>query len=328
MQYQNWVHENGKTLLCTRIPGAGKTILSSIVIENIKTHIATNSPKEVRAVYLYCDYTDKKQSISQFLFTLLGQLLGTLPSLPESIRAMYHDNRPVLPSIDDLSKAPTHVTSSLTSDSHSRIFFVIDALDECTDRTRALLLTHLIRIQETSNVWLFLTTRPHIGCERFKDAMTLAIAAHDADIERYVDKCLFELCKDVQEDATLQKEVKSAIEEATGSMLVNMLWFCCGRLYLLTNHRFLLAKLHLESLKGRTNGGLVRESLRTLPKGYEEIDKAYDAVVTRIESQGGDWTVLAERALSWILLARRKITIFELQHALAVKIHHPGGCSS
>jgi hypothetical protein len=86
-----------------------------------------------------------------------------------------------------------------------------------------------------------------------------------------------------------------------------------------------LAKLHLESLKGRTNGGLVRETLKTLPKGYAEIDKAYDAVVARIKSQGGDWTVLAEKALSWILLARRKITMFELQHGLAVKIHHPGG---
>ncbi len=53
--------------------------------------------------------------------------------------------------------------------------------------------------------------------------MTLEIGAHDADIERYVDKCLFELCKDVQEDATLQKEVKSAIKEATGDMLVSML---------------------------------------------------------------------------------------------------------
>lgn len=86
-----------------------------------------------------------------------------------------------------------------------------------------------------------------------------------------------------------------------------------------------MAKLHLESLKGRTNGGLVRETLKMLPKGYAEIDKAYDAVVTRIESQGGDWTVLAEKALSWILMTRRKITIFELQHALAVKIHPPGG---
>lgn len=126
-QYQNWVHEDGKTLFYTGIPGAGETILSSTVIENIKTHIATTSPKEVRVVYLYCDYTDETQSISQFLFTLLGQLLGTLPSLSESIRAMYRDNRHVFPSIDNLSKALTHVTSSLTSDSHSRIFFVIDA---------------------------------------------------------------------------------------------------------------------------------------------------------------------------------------------------------
>jgi hypothetical protein len=69
----------------------------------------------------------------------------------------------------------------------------------------------------------------------------------------------------------------------------------------------------------------VRETLKTLPKGYAEIHKAYDAVVAKIKSQGGDWTVLAEKALSWILLARRKITMFELQHGLTVKIHHPGG---
>lgn len=53
--------------------------------------------------------------------------------------------------------------------------------------------------------------------------MTLEIAAHDADIERYVDKSLFELCEDVQEDAILQKEAKSAIKEASGGMLFNIL---------------------------------------------------------------------------------------------------------
>lgn len=85
----------------------------------------------------------------------------------------------------------------------------------------------------------------------------------------------------------------------------------------LTNHRFLLAKLHLDSLQGKTSASMLRAALKRLSKGTIGITQAYKRAVELIEAQGSDLTNLAKRTLSWLTFAQRQLTIAELQHALA-----------
>jgi hypothetical protein len=84
--------------------------------------------------------------------------------------------------------------------------------------------------------------------------------------------------------------------------------------------RFLLAKLHLDSLIGKRSPKAVRTALARLPSGSNAYDHAYQNAMERIEGQVADRIELAKQVLSWITCALRPLTALELQHALAVEV--------
>jgi ankyrin repeat protein len=88
-------------------------------------------------------------------------------------------------------------------------------------------------------------------------------------------------------------------------------------------HRFLLAQLHLDSLKGKRSPKAVRTALKNLPTGSEAYDYAYKDAMERIEGQLADEKELAKQVLSWITCAKRPLTTSELEHAIAVEVGEP-----
>lgn len=84
-------------------------------------------------------------------------------------------------------------------------------------------------------------------------------------------------------------------------------------------YRFLLAKLHVESLVDKKTEKLVNQTLQSLPKGSEAVKKSYDQVIERIDAQLPEDRKLAKTVISWITYAQRPLTTRELQHALAVE---------
>jgi ankyrin repeat protein len=91
----------------------------------------------------------------------------------------------------------------------------------------------------------------------------------------------------------------------------------------LTCSRFLLAQLHMDSLRDKTTAKLIKLALKRLPKGLEALDIAYKEAVERIEAQDKGLQELAKRTLSWVILAKRPLRTSELQHALAIEIGEP-----
>lgn len=83
------------------------------------------------------------------------------------------------------------------------------------------------------------------------------------------------------------------------------------------NPRFLLAPLHIEALTREPTIGHVESALQGLPR---ELDETYKQAVTRIQSQGGNVSVLAENILCWVIHARRVLSIGEIRHALAIQL--------
>jgi ankyrin repeat protein len=91
----------------------------------------------------------------------------------------------------------------------------------------------------------------------------------------------------------------------------------------LTLLRFLLAKVHLSSLKGKSSPKAIRTALRTLHTGSDAYDHAYKDAMERIEQQGMEKRDLARNILSWITCAKRQLKINELLHAVAVEVGLP-----
>ena len=80
--------------------------------------------------------------------------------------------------------------------------------------------------------------------------------------------------------------------------------------------RFLLVKLHMDSLCSKMTIRDLRKALKTLPNG---LDESYTRAMDRIDLQDQDPRQLAYRILYWISYTLRPLTVDELRHALGVE---------
>ncbi|KAF4631610.1 hypothetical protein G7Y89_g6521 [Cudoniella acicularis] len=299
-QFQTWVETNQQVLFCPGIPGAGKTILTSTVVDYLYTKIQKDT--NIGIAYLYCNFRRQdEQTAEELLTSLLRQLAQGLPSLLGSVKSLYdnHKDKRTRPTFNEVSGALQSVGAL-----YSRIFIVVDALDECqaSDGCRTKLLTEIFAFQAKSRANIFATSRliPEIN-EQFKDSMRLEIRASDYNVQRYLDSHMLQLPRCVLRSSELQGEIKAEIIKATNGM-------------------FLLAQLHLDSLKGKTSPKAIRAALEKLPTGSAAYDNAYNDAMRRIEGQLADEEKLAKRVLSWITCAKRPLATSELEHALATEL--------
>jgi len=85
---------------------------------------------------------------------------------------------------------------------------------------------------------------------------------------------------------------------------------------LITPHRFLLARLHMDSLADESNRNGILSALEKLPDGF---DGTYDDALERINRQSKKRKYMAYCVLSWISYAFRPLSLIELQYALAIR---------
>lgn len=122
-----------------------------------------------------------------------------------------HEDRRTRPSIGELLRALQFVAVTF-----SRVFFVVDALDECqaSDGCRQVFLTQLLDLQKKCPVNIFATD----NTEKFNSA-TLEIRAHESDVQKFLEGCIS------QAESKLLKgheeEIKSGTTEVVDGMAVN-----------------------------------------------------------------------------------------------------------
>ncbi|KAM7201239.1 Ankyrin repeat-containing domain protein [Naviculisporaceae sp. PSN 640] len=306
-QFTEWLSGNGKRILfCPGIPGAGKTILTSVAIEELTTVFGND--KTVAIAFIYCNFRRQhQQSARDLLASLVRQLAQrdvNLPAVSEVLELLFerYKEKNTRPSVDMLSKLLHSIVPAF-----SRVFVFVDALDECqiTDRCRSQLASEVLglpRVFDTAHT--FVTSRwiPDIA-DLFPPEEThlVEIRASSGDVRKYTKGRLSQLPGFVARNPQLQDEIITGIECAVDGM-------------------FLLARLHLDSLVGKKSPKTLRAALARLPSGSQAYDYAYKDAMIRIESQVADQVQLAKEALSWITTARTPLTTTELQHALAIEI--------
>ena len=291
---------SGQSLFCPGIPGAGKTILASVAIEYLTLNFQCD---EIGVAYLYCNYKRREaQTMEWFLIALLKQLAQGRATLPSSVVDLYekHQKKDTWPSLDEIDTTLKRVISSYT-----QVFLVIDALDECDTEqgTRVTLMSHLNEFQTDYGVNNMVTSRfmPEIEKSFLEKGPSLEIRASEADIRRYLDASMLVLPPFVRREQALQQEIIHQVSQAVDGM-------------------FLLARLYINSLKGKRSPKAVRNAIGNFKNGSDAYREAYKDVMERIHSQEGDQRDLATQALTWVCFARRPLTTRELQHALAVEI--------
>jgi hypothetical protein len=135
---------------------------------------------------IYCNYKEHiEQSVSNLVASLLKQIVQDRRTTPDGISSLHRlcEKQYRRPTLEELTKALKSETTTF-----SRVFIVVDALDECPDDggTRANLLQALRSL--SGNINLMVTSRdiPSIAQE-FQGTMHLPIYATESDVRRYVE---------------------------------------------------------------------------------------------------------------------------------------------
>ncbi|KAN0075579.1 hypothetical protein V8E54_006849 [Elaphomyces granulatus] len=296
--FVEWLEGKKRTLFCPGIPGTGKTMIASIVVDHLKTRFPDD---ETGHAFIYCIYKrEENQGVDNLLASLLGQLaVWKKPIIPEAIREWY--NKHLKGEKPGLSRDEIRVALCSIIRTYSRTFVVIDALDECkTDQIRNELLSEVYKLQEGSDIRLMVTFRPSIEPEPRSSMTKLEIRAYKEDIEQYLSSRISELRTVVRRSNELQRKIKDRISTLVDGM-------------------FLLAQLYINSLTDKVTERQVDTALDNMKMGKEGLDKAYEDTVNRIENQQQGIRELAKKMLFWIVFAKRPLTTEELRHALAVE---------
>ncbi|KAH7028152.1 ankyrin repeat protein [Microdochium trichocladiopsis] len=300
---KEWIHRRGHTLFCHGIPGCGKTVLTSIVIEYCRTLM--RQKEKIALVWIYCNFRETKvQRTIDLVASLLKQLAQAAPSIPECVRTLHnsHQRQRTRPSMGDILST---ISAVLTQFSETRIF--VDALDECqtTDSCRDQFLYELCMLQTTHAVNLFLTSRedPMISDKIYgwNSVTSLEVRASEHDVRSYVSSQLDSFPDFVKNNPELRVHTLTKIpEKVEGS--------------------FLLAKLYLDALRPKTNIKKLATALGDLSSGADAYRSAYEEAMGRINSQNTEHAQLATEALAWITRAQRPLTSAELRTGLAVEV--------
>ncbi|KAK5203136.1 hypothetical protein LTR96_011435 [Exophiala xenobiotica] len=298
--YKDWCGSDAAMLYGHGMPGAGKTMMTSIVVNHLSTEFGSDPGTGI--AYLYCNFRrQEEQSAVNMLASILKQLALGRPQMAAGVERLYetHHAKQTRPSLKEV-EAELHVVAS----AYSKAFILVDALDECriSDGGRQVFISALRNLQARVRSNIFVTSRinPQIARELGSGCIRVEIQASDDDVRRYLDGQMHRLPAFVQKSVAIQEEVKRGITDVVKGM-------------------FLLARLHLESLTTAKSVKALRTRLQSLPIGSDAYNRAYVEAMERIQSQNADARELAIQALSWISCAQRPLTTQELRHALAVE---------
>lgn len=208
-QYQAWLSTPGHVLLCQGIPGAGKTILASIAIDQLTTKF--HGDEHTGIAYVYFDYRQREEQAEMLLRNLLKQLAQKRPSLPPCVIALYKQemDQGIPPSLEAISLALQTVAGD-----YSKLFIIVDALDECPNSNdcRNRFLAEILRLRHKWAVNIFATSRQNTDISnRFKGGTFIEISAMEEDIRKYLTGNLHLLPDFVRNDVDLKKEIEKTI---------------------------------------------------------------------------------------------------------------------
>jgi Cdc6-like AAA superfamily ATPase len=229
-EFQMWLETDKQTLFCPGIPGAGKTILTSIVVDELTTRF--HKDNSIGIAYLYCNFQRQEtQNIDNLLSSLLKQLSQCQPTLPGTVKDLYNRHRAkrTQPSVKELSRSLQSVV-----DLYSKVFLIVDALDECqtTGGCRADFFSEILNVQNNHRVNLFATSRyiPEVTI-MFQNSISPEIRASEYDVRRYVKSHISHLPSFIQRSLELQVEVETEIVKAVDGMHVAIMFLYIGEKY-------------------------------------------------------------------------------------------------
>ncbi|KAH0372585.1 hypothetical protein KCU65_g1180, partial [Aureobasidium melanogenum] len=298
-KFKSWLHGDRTTLLCSGMPGVGKTMITSFVVGNLLERY--NNDNQVGIAYIYCQFSRHKEQTPEYLMSsILRQLLEQQNIIPNKIRSLYMSNA------GKHSLDPDEVSDLLYTvlSSFKKSILVIDALDELHTSARNGLMSHILTIQQKSNVNVYVTSRyTKDVAQEIPNPIQVNIRAREEDLRCNL-AIILERGSLLRKRPDLQKQALSKILRVADGI-------------------FLLAVLYAEHLAEFDLIGDLVDALESLEPVSDPYGDLYTSAMQRLQAGKTRNTNLGLTTICWLFFAKRPLRLKELLHALAITGNNP-----
>jgi hypothetical protein len=224
-QYSKWKTDPTSFLWLYGIPGCGKTILSSTILQSIFRYCAGDLVKAV--AYFYFDFNDTQKQIPELMIrSLICQLSQQCLKIPTALETLFSscEDGERQPSLDNLLEVLYQIILEFPQS-----YIVLDALDESTHRAELMEMLERIVQAQLDGLHLLVTSRKERDIERSlekvvedRNVICLQRDLVDLDIRSYVhhrlaiDKSL----KKWQKNSDIVDEIETAVMTGAHGMYV------------------------------------------------------------------------------------------------------------
>ncbi|KAK0706095.1 hypothetical protein B0T26DRAFT_725418 [Lasiosphaeria miniovina] len=274
--WKAWISGPNRALWIHGIPGAGKTVLASHLIENVKTRCnAGDAAKSRNAyVYYYCYFGHNTDEALHFLRWIIRQLGRAADTMPANLYKLYR--RGEGPSLSDLFYVLEEMMEAFDC-----VYVILDAIDESMPRTNLLkVLRDLITDPRFSKTRVLATSREYLDIEESMKGISTSISMRnpllDEDIRLFVQAQLKTHPKLRLWPASVQDEALEALSAKAKGMF-----------------RWVVCQIDiLQRLKG--DKATILKALVCLPR---TLDETYERIFLQIPHES---RLVVHHALKWI----------------------------
>lgn len=299
--FQTWCTTGGTLMWLHAFPGAGKTFLSTAVIEHLQ---CLPLSAEYTLMYYYFDFRDSTRQTSMGLLrSLLRQICSRAKTTPERLRELYQECHGSSPNEEQLLDALSDLLHHAF-----RAFIVIDALDESPEaddgeRSKVLDALDVLKALQLQNLSIFVASRPEVDIkEKMKDICDFDIdvqsASTNEDIRLHIRTCLSNKADKLYRwsNTPLKVEIEEKLMQKAGGMFR---WAAC----------------QLAELRKCLKPARIRAELENLPK---TLDETYARILDSVPEM---YHAELRTALIYLAFSIRPLTIQEVAEATAINVH-------
>ncbi|KAL5324553.1 hypothetical protein ACEPPN_009099 [Leptodophora sp. 'Broadleaf-Isolate-01'] len=318
VEFQEWSLRNDSKLWLHGIPGAGKTILTSTIIQEVQMlkngknnegnlfpvyqiHANIELTEFLALAFFYCDYKDVSTHVaSNILGSIIKQLVLTNETAFKILVSFYEDHSQ--PFADYRSPDPESLLQTLhtITSEYDLTTIVIDGLDEiATKRPETVALLQKMQEKPLRIRTIFGSRYEADIAQCLRGFQHVSIMARSSDLELYVANEIETRMKKKElriKDPDLKEQIMRRLVDGAEGMFR---WVACQ-----IDH---LCQLPTDKARSK--------ALDQLPRGLSET---YEQILGRILERHEDVHDLVSRTLQWLAFAERPLGWRELSEALSI----------
>lgn len=286
----------------------GKTYLSIFLTKKLEKD--TPQTDELLAFY-FCNRQDQRRNTAITLIRgLIHLLLGAQPELIDVILEDFRRFKQHNSLFDMANKEALwrNFEQMVRTTRLTKIYFVLDALDECEESSLAWLLLKLIRLMTlegcSTKLKMIITSRQTpVVIPEFLYSFPRILVDHNSNLEK--DLQLFVASK-VDELADKKSRVE---EDPEKRAQIHTKWLAVMRpLASLPNKTFLWVSFVIRDLE-QAYLSEVEQKIQASPR---DLDAYYTQMIHQISQRGEKQAAIAARVIRWVVVALRPLSVLEL----------------